>query len=208
MEALNGNLSALDAGAPYNQYMDNHVGLSVADMRPYLARLEADNVPYFTRRQSALDAGCDVFVQLPNNGIIVELACGAPDCCPARIQPIGWDLCKPVAVPAALGAEAATADAIGAPTTRPSAGRLPSSMWPWKMTFASSDPESAADFAVRALGAHHIPHPPSLSDRCGRVRWVQFPPPAGAAAPHGAGYGGYQLCAPGDRTRHHEDTRG
>lgn len=162
-------------------------------MRPYLQRLEADKIPYFTRTQSALDPGCDVFVQLPNNGIIVELACGAAGCCPPYIRPKGWDLCQPVASPPrerALEAEDArgeTHDALANDDAPPPPSGAPS-MWPWKMTFASSDPEAAADFAVRALGATHIPHPPSLSDKCGRVRWVRFQ--SAEAWPRG----GYQLC--------------
>jgi hypothetical protein len=44
----------------------------------------------------------------------------------------------------------------------------------WKMTYASSDPDAAANFTVDVLGATHIPHSGTLSDKCGTVRWVEF----------------------------------
>ena len=177
MEALNGNISS----GLYNAYMDNHVGLHVTDMRPYLERLRRDNVPYFTRTQDKHDPGCDVFVQLPGNGIIVELACGTKGCCPDDVHPIGWDLCKPGEM---MELHRRTARALEEEDA--SSGSATITLRPWKMTFASSDPQAAADFVVRTLGASHIPHPPSLSDVCGKVRWVEFPPPKGQ-------YTGYQL---------------
>ena len=61
-------------------------------------------------------------------------------------------------------------------------------MVPWKMTYATTDPDAAANFTVDVLGAVHIPHAPSLSDKCGRVRWVEFPAPTSSG-----GWGGWQM---------------
>jgi hypothetical protein len=65
--ALNGNISYTGARA-YNQYMDNHLGIIVDDAVPYLAKIRRDKIPYFTRRQTLEDTGCDIFVQVMGRG--------------------------------------------------------------------------------------------------------------------------------------------
>ena len=154
----------------YNQYMDNHVGIIVKDARPYLDKIRRDRIPYFTRRQTLKDTGCDIFVQVPNNGIIVELR---SELCPADIEEQNWDLCRYT-----NGAEppppAAGATALRATTPTPLAPPPGYTVHPWKMTYASTDPDAAANFTVEHLGATHIQHSSTLSDVCGRVRWVEF----------------------------------
>eukprot|EP01051_Picozoa_sp_SAG22_P004241 SAG22_NODE_222_length_14768_cov_6.358920_9_plen_454_part_00 len=184
MEVLNGNISFTGAHR-YNQYMDNHVGVRVADARPYFAKLRRDKVPYFTRRQSLKDTGCDLFVQIPNNGIIFEFYSGL---CPDDLELQNWDLCHytnnvtAAAAPAAAAAAAARARLPEPPLERMVPAIPPGfTMHPWKMTYAASDPEAAANWTVKHLGTSHIQHSETLSDTCGRVRWVEFGP------------GGYQL---------------
>lgn len=184
MQLLNGNISGIPR-EKYNQYMDNHVGLYVEDMKPYVKRLEEGGVPYFTRKQGVHDGGCDVFVQLPNNGIIVELACATAGCCPSDFNPVAWDLCKPAfAAEDARHVRAPSLHRALSGETHLSAPPPSPSMVPWKMTYASTDPAAAANFVVDVLGASHIPHAKSLSDHCGTIRWVQFPPSSGGWQMH------------------------
>ena len=181
----------------YNQYMDNHLGIIIDDAVPYLEKIRRDKIPYYTRRQTLKDTGCDIFLQIPNNGIIVELR---SEHCPADIEEQNWDLCHytngtansmytrhpphhnvlprdtpaerslvipapapPPVAPTASVTQAAAADA-GVNVT----------MRIWKMTYASSNPDVAANFTVDVLGATHIQHSGTLSDACGTVRWVEF----------------------------------
>ena len=55
-----------------------------------IAKFKADGIPYFTRRQSLHDTGCDVFVQIPGNGIIFEMrsskCCDTVASCKIKLQ--------------------------------------------------------------------------------------------------------------------------
>ena len=171
MQALDGNIS-WSGVHKYNQFMDNHIGVRFADAVPFIDRFKRDSIPYFTRRQSMKDAGCDIFVQIPNNGIIFELrsehCCDSVSSCAIELQ--NWDLCRYTNGTGSGDRWGATqlASVPPAPTPRPA-------IVPWKMTYASTDPEAAANFSVLALGARHIAAGVHLGNCTGpSVRWVEF----------------------------------
>ena len=52
---------------------------------------------------------------------------------------------------------------------------LASGLVPWKVTYAAVDPEAAADFCVRYLGARAVPQPlPGGNGTCALIKWVTF----------------------------------
>eukprot|EP00937_MAST-01D_sp_MAST-1D-sp2_P004642 g4642.t1 len=166
IEALSGNISTSN----YSQYMDNHVGLRVDSADPYLARLRADGVPFFTRKQSPHESGCDVFMLVPSNGLVVELKSSQ---CSNVTHVQGWDFCS---ASAATAREADAAVARHLPPRNPGAPSAvrETSMVPWKMTYAVTDPDAAADFCVAHLGARNMAQHVS-NGTCATVRWVSFP---------------------------------
>jgi catechol 2,3-dioxygenase-like lactoylglutathione lyase family enzyme len=190
VSALSGNISA----SKYNQYMDNHVGLRVDSADPYLAGLRADGVPFFTRKQWPTTPGCDVFVLVPGNGLILELK---SDVCTNVSEIQGWDFCSEGGAAGAAAAQVAARDlrAAAAAKRRPSGARpgagggavataaaaavvattiAATTMLPWKMTYAVTDPVAAADFCVAHLGATAMDQHVS-NDTCAVIRWVKFP---------------------------------
>ena len=193
VSALSGNLSS--PLSKYNQYMDNHVGLRVNSADPYLAALRAGGVPYFTRKQWPTTPGCDVFVLVPGNGLILELK---SDVCTNVSEIQGWDFCSEGGAAGAAAAAVATRDvrAAAAAKRRPSGPGGPgggpggpggavaatttiagTTMLPWKMTYAITDPVAAADFCVAHLGAAAMDQHVS-NDTCAVIRWVKYVRPA------------------------------
>ena len=69
--------------------MDNHVGLAVPSINPYIAHFEAAGIPYFTRGQQGDIA--DVFVEIARSGIVFEFAHKGPDVNATNLTP--WDMC-------------------------------------------------------------------------------------------------------------------
>ena len=146
---LYGNLST----SSYTAWADNHAGIYVPSIVPYLDAFDKGGVEFFTRRQTATDQGCDV-VLLPGCGQLFELRA---DDCPASTPVHDWNLCEPTNVSTSLSRSR--------------------NAWvvPWKMTFASSDPAAAAAFVVRALGGTVIAPSADLNQSCGTVRWLALP---------------------------------
>ena len=126
-------------------------------------------VPYFTRRQTLKDTGCDIFLQIPNNGIIVELRSNH---CPADIKEQNWDLCHytngtttPPPAPPSIALASGSGSSGSSGSSRSSGSSVATAvaggagnvtMRIWKMTYASSDPNAAADFCVDVMGATHL----------------------------------------------------
>lgn len=94
---LHGNVSLADGpdgNKFYDQFMDNHIGLTCDTIRPYMAQLQAAGVPYFTRKQNPTEGKghiADLFVEVPG-GIILELAHRGDDINGTGLTP--WDLCE------------------------------------------------------------------------------------------------------------------
>eukprot|EP00929_Paragymnodinium_shiwhaense_P016737 TRINITY_DN125367_c0_g1_i1.p1 TRINITY_DN125367_c0_g1~~TRINITY_DN125367_c0_g1_i1.p1 ORF type:complete len:302 (+),score=14.51 TRINITY_DN125367_c0_g1_i1:223-1128(+) len=126
VDVLRGSRWAARGGAygagHFDQFMDNHIGLAVASLDPYVRLWESAGVPYICRtwccapgmpqwpqrcptysynRQHGCEVGC--YVEIPA-GIILELQCGFttedPDgqynaslACLTHVQPEIFDLC-------------------------------------------------------------------------------------------------------------------
>jgi hypothetical protein len=101
----------------FDQFMDNHIGLVVDSLDPFVKRWQADSVPFVCRtwccaapmaqypdrcpsyslnRTSGCETGC--YVEVPH-GIIMELQCGLSSyeeslACLTLVQPDTFDLCS------------------------------------------------------------------------------------------------------------------
>ena len=101
----------------FDQFMDNHIGLVVESLDPFVARWRANDVPFVCRtwccaegmpqfpdrcpaysfnRTSSCEVGC--YVEVPH-GIIMELQCGLNSytealACLTLVQPDTFDLCS------------------------------------------------------------------------------------------------------------------
>lgn len=117
VDALRGNFGDNTNGTgKFDQFMDNHIGLVVASLDPYVAHWEEAGVPFICRtwccgpgmpqypdqcptyslgRTSGCEVGC--YVEIPY-GIVVELQCGLQSyndslACLTQVQPKVFDLC-------------------------------------------------------------------------------------------------------------------
>lgn len=79
-----------EGNAFYDQYMDNHIGLLVDDIAPYLDRLETAGAKYFTRGPGPGGEQA-VFFEIPG-GVMFQLADKAPD--KSTIGLTAWDICQ------------------------------------------------------------------------------------------------------------------
>ena len=114
---MRGDFGADTGSGKFDQFMDNHIGLVVASLDPYVARWQSARVPFVCRtwccappmaqfpdacpaysfnRTGGCEVGC--YVEIPF-GIIVELQCGigldfnSSLACLTRTQPEIFDLC-------------------------------------------------------------------------------------------------------------------
>jgi hypothetical protein len=117
VQALRGDFGVATGSGAFDQFMDNHIGLVVSSLDPYVARWQRARVPYVCRtwccaapmpqypaacpayslnRTGGCEVGC--YVEVPH-GIIVELQCGigldfnSSLSCLTRAQPEIFDLC-------------------------------------------------------------------------------------------------------------------
>merc|ERR1719198_1621927 len=120
--ALRGNFGVHTNGTgKFDQFMDNHIGMVVDSLDPYVKHWEAAGVPFICRtwccgpgmpqypdqcpeysygRTSGCEVGC--YVEIPY-GIIVEFQCGLQSYnaslgCLTELQPEVFDLCLVEAV--------------------------------------------------------------------------------------------------------------
>ena len=119
--ALHGDLRRADdtpaprGNAAYDQWMDNHVGLTVPDIAPIVAHFKKAGIPYFTRgewlagRGQGAGAGAgagaqqgggqgdyvaELFVEIARSGIIFEFASHGPPSPGTNATSLTpWDLC-------------------------------------------------------------------------------------------------------------------
>ena len=79
----------LDANV-YDQWLDTHMSLWVADLKPFMDRYDATGTPYLLR--SWPDGQTALLVSIPENGVAVELLAASA---PAGVTADKWDLCSP-----------------------------------------------------------------------------------------------------------------
>ena len=85
---LYGNLST----SSYTAWADNHAGIYVPSIVPYLDAFDKGGVEFFTRRQTATDQGCDAGLRAARRRL--------PGQHPrARLEPLRADQCQRVARP-------------------------------------------------------------------------------------------------------------
>eukprot|EP00747_Dinoflagellata_sp_TGD_P082689 gnl/TRDRNA2_/TRDRNA2_161790_c0_seq1.p1 gnl/TRDRNA2_/TRDRNA2_161790_c0~~gnl/TRDRNA2_/TRDRNA2_161790_c0_seq1.p1 ORF type:complete len:225 (+),score=14.81 gnl/TRDRNA2_/TRDRNA2_161790_c0_seq1:105-779(+) len=122
IERLRGNFGQVQGTGVFDQFMDNHIGMVVSSLDPYVERWRNSNVPFVCRtwccgpgmpqfphecpaysfnRTHGCEVGC--YVEIPH-GIIVELQCGiegphssgdynASRSCLTLVEPEVFDLC-------------------------------------------------------------------------------------------------------------------